>query len=459
MPAIHNQDIAEEFVTSNDYKKNLMYHIEYDLFYLWQGTWYKPIVNHKMQKLVWNFIRAKFPGKNVTKQLVGDIVAQIKWACLKTIDKEDTHYLSLKDKILNLINFQPEEISKDKMSTFYLPFHYDELSTETPHFNKFLETSIVKLDKKTQEFVPDKGLINLVQEMFGFFLLGNMKGASAFFLVGGGANGKSVMADILKEMFTKEFCSAMSIQTLTTNLFSTPHLIGKKINISAEEESKFMQADKFKALVTGDMVSAERKFGEQFEFEPTTKYLFASNKLPTFAGMDYGLKRRIKIIPFLRTFKGDKVDHNLIDKIKKERAGIIAWAIKGAERFVKHNYTFSKAKASTEAMIEFESEISGAVRFVRENYEVDDDVFISNDDLYSQYREWCSINGKKPMSSHNFARDITQNIQGVKSKTGRVNDTTKRGKNIRLVTDFDNIMRETEKSGKEEIDVEQIPMI
>jgi len=431
---IYNCEIAEEFINHSDYIDDLVYCNGYDTFYMWNRDHYDMVKERDMQIDARKFIRHKFSNIDTKMAVLNDIIAQIKLITVRQTEKPDNSYAAFRDRYINLETFETVPTNKDLIVDFYLPYLWEEvLNTKTPHFDKFLKTSLVR---RKNTSVTDMELIYFVQEMFGFFLLANLTGAGAFFLVGQGANGKSIMTYILQEMFTIKYYTSMSIQDLTMDKFATVNLIGKKINISNEEESKYLKSDKFKALVTGDPIKVERKFSDGFTYLPTTKYIFASNELPTFDGLNYGIKRRMKIIPFFRKFKDsdeDKIpEHILKSHLRTEMPGIIRWAINGAKRFVSNNYIFTTASASLNELIEFENEVSSSLRYVRENYIVVEKGagFISNDEIYDRYKDWCTKNGKKYVSSARFSKEIIANIDGIESYTERYKNTTSRGKNL-----------------------------
>jgi putative DNA primase/helicase len=222
-----------------------------------------------------------------------------------------------------------------------------------------------------------------------------------------------------------------NIEKLTTRPFYLPALIGKKLNISNEEESKFLKSDTFKALITGNDVSAERKYGDPFDFKPNIKFIFASNKIPTFSDLNYGITRRIKIIPFYNRFdrENPQTDIFILDKLKSELPAIVKWAIAGAKRLVENKYNLSYSKQSDIALEEFQGDISSAVAFFREKYYINDREFTGNDDMYSEYRTWCEAVGKKPFSKSNFGRDLMNTFPDLKQKNGRIDTLLCHGKN------------------------------
>jgi putative DNA primase/helicase len=281
----------------------------------------------------------------------------------------------------------------------------------------------------------DEQLIVLVQEMLGYYLLNNLKAQAVFFLVGRGANGKSVLINVVEKMIGAEYVSAMSIQSLTMNNFATSGLIGKKVNLCNEEESKYLRSDRFKALISGDLIMGERKHENHFYFHPKTKYLFATNAMPTFDGINHGIRRRMQIIQFNRVFEPHEQDRDLSDKLQTEIGGIVGWALKGAQRLVSNGYRFSQSDNVDEAILSFENQTSSALAYFRENYEVSEDPndFMSADEMYELYRQWCEKYGKKPMSEPVFGRDIGDNIfKGARSIIKWYGGQTRRGRPVRV---------------------------
>lgn len=429
MPKAKNQEIVDELANKSYFRDNLVYCRKYDLFYIWDINHYNKITNKQMNEIVWKHVNTKHSNINITTAFIEDLTRQLKWACVNKRDEDDSGYLALKDCYLNLKTFEFEDTNAEKLVPFYVPFFSEQLSNKTNEFDKFLKTTIVQ---KNNHSATDFDTLQIVQEMLGSILIDNMNASRAFFLVGSGANGKSTLIRVVQDIFGEENCSAMSIEKMTTNKFAVAHLIGKKVNMSNEEESKYIGTDKFKALVTGDVISGERKFGDEFEFPPKTKFIFATNRMPTFGdGSNYALSRRIIIIPFYKKFNAEERDYDMSAKLKKELPAILGWAVAGAKRLLDRNYVYSESKACMETMSDFEGEVSSAIKFFRDNYEADPAGFISSRELYENYVNWCHDLKKHPVNFFSFIKEIRENEPEVGDKTGRDTDgKIKRGMKI-----------------------------
>jgi len=431
---LYNHEMAEAFFANPEYLSDLVYASEPDVFYIWDQYYYKLLQPEDFGKLVWGFLRANFPNQAITIPTVRDIIGQIKYGCLRSIENEDLKYIAFRDCYYDMEEFKTVPTNKDKIVAFSFPYFYSDLDIPTPNFNRLINTSFVEREDHS---TPDLEIINLVQEMFGYLLINNLKTQVAFFLVGKGSNGKGVLASVIEQMIGTQYLSTKTIQTLTTDKFATAALVGKRVNISNEEESKYIRSDKFKSLVAGDRIDGERKFGDSFSFRPYTRYFFTTNELPVFEGVSYGLLRRFKILPMFKMFKGEEVDRNLADKIKPEIPGILKWAIDGAKRLVlDNNYSFSDSVASQRALTDFEESLSSAIMFIREqNYVVGLEFFTDNETLYTLYRTWCLDEGKKAIAKRRFVKEIFDNIAGVEKRLGRTSGDKQvhRGFNIQKV--------------------------
>ncbi len=429
MPGANIQDVAFEFYSDDKYREDLVYHTGYDCFMIYNNGHYN-ILNTKREftKLVTQFIRAKFPNKNWSMNSVKDVIKWVEVETPREIDSEDDNLVAFKDKIFNITTGEAEPFSKDKYSIHYVPYNYDETKIETPIFDNFLRTS---LTYKTDTNKTDDELVNVVKEMLGMLFIPNVKAGKAFFLYGKqGDNGKGVLSQVIRMMMGADLCSALSLEDLSKD-FTKHKLIGKKVNVSDELDEKFGKSRIFKAIVTGDPIFTRRLYGDGFDFVPKTKLVFSTNRMPTFEGIDGGLKRRMMIIPFYKSFTNDQnKDYNLIDKLKKEIPGIVGLALNQAHKLMENNYQFSNSKAMDESMNEFLSEISSALMFFDEGYLVDDDGAYPSQELYVKYREWCDQNGKKPMSRPNFSKDLISGVNGLEVKVKRVDGKSTRTFNV-----------------------------
>ncbi|MEG0051383.1 MAG: phage/plasmid primase, P4 family [Terrisporobacter sp.] len=229
----------------------------------------------------------------------------------------------------------------------------------------------------------DKELTMLIQEIMGYVLVNNTKAQKFFLFYGEGSNGKSVLEALIRAMVGKENTSSVSLEQLRSN-FVIGNIVGKLVNIASENESDF-EAEKLKAITSGDSITIDQKYKEPYQHIPTCKMIFISNSLPNTSDNSYGFYRRLIIVPFNKTIKSEDRDVNLISKLLGEIEGILQWSIMGLERLVENNYQFTNP-----------SEVS---RVIKQYKEEQDPVYLFYKDKLT-YKVGARINKKKILESY-----------------------------------------------------------
>lgn len=98
-------------------------------------------------------------------------------------------YINFKNGMLNLYTMEFTEHSPNFLSTIQVPYEYD-VNATCPIFEAFLH----------DVFEGDEERVNLIQEIMGYCFLPEIKIQMAFFFFGVGSNGKSVLAEVIRQM-------------------------------------------------------------------------------------------------------------------------------------------------------------------------------------------------------------------------------------------------------------------
>ena len=143
-------------------------------------------------------------------------------------------------------NLRP--FDKNDFITYQLPFEYNPDAT-CPKWQKFLN-----------EVLPDEKLQMVLAEYLGYVFIRNgssiLKEETALILYGTGANGKSVVFEVVNSMLGNENVSSYSLQDLTNeNGYFRAKIANKLVNYASEINDK-LESNVFKQLTSGDPVSA-----------------------------------------------------------------------------------------------------------------------------------------------------------------------------------------------------------
>ena len=203
-------------------------------------------------------------------------------------------------------------------SSLQLPRIYDR-DAKAPRFSQFLD-EITGGDKQKRR---------LILQMMGSPFVRDSRFQTAFMLMGDGANGKSVLMEIMRSVIDPRNCSNVELSKFADN-FDPIRLMNSLVNFCTETRADLRGSESIiKRVISGETISAARKGVDAVEFAPHCKIICACNQFVASKDISYAFVRRCKFIGFNKTFKGPDADKNLLDKLKKEAAGILNMMIEG----------------------------------------------------------------------------------------------------------------------------------
>ncbi len=336
----------------------------------------------------------------------------------------EAHLIAFRNGILNVYDdsftpLTPEHIITNRIDWDYNPQAYDELTDKT--LNK-----IAYNDEKIRA---------LLEEMVGSCLYreNTLAGGKAFILTGAGANGKSTLLDMIKNMLGEYNISSLDLKELSEK-FQNAEICGKLANIGDDIDSEYISnAAVFKKLVTGERIQVQRKGERPFEFNNYAKMMFSANNIPRLGSAkdSYAILRRLVIIPFEAKFSHEDSDYNPNIKrdLRQQSAMeyLIKIAIDGLKRVLRNN-SYTKSEQVQKELNDFEINNNNIFAFVKE-YEAEGSTVENNtvNDIYKKYNEFCISNGiQKPFSKIEFSRQICKMLN-LETKQKKI-----QGKNQRI---------------------------
>jgi len=248
-------------------------------------------------------------------------------------------------------------------------------------------------------FASDEDLIAYIQRAVGYSLTGLVNEQCLFFLHGTGQNGKSVFIQTLLAVlgeYAQKAPTEMIMKQERVSGGATPdmaRLRGVRFAVTAElDEDQRMGEAKVKDLTGADRIVARKLYCDPIEFDPTHKLWIYGNHKPSIRGTDDGIWRRMRLIPFAVTIPDAEKDPHLADKLRAERSGILAWAIRGCLEWQRDGLGLPHAVASaTEA---YRGESDRLAAFIDERCVVGQWTSVGKSELYAAYEAWCRESGE-----------------------------------------------------------------
>ncbi|CQR71367.1 hypothetical protein SOV_17260 [Sporomusa ovata DSM 2662] len=385
------------------------YRFVYDrnMLYFYQDGYYKP--------KGFQFIKARCLGlmeneyRDVHGNEVGKYIETILWNSEPMLDT-DARYINVENGLLDWMADPPELLphNPDYFSSIRIPVRYDP------------EAACPQIDTFFQDTLPEDCL-DLAYELFGYCLLPDTSFQKAFMLLGSGANGKSKFLGLLQAFIGRQNCSAESLQDLGENRFRAASLAGKLVNIFSDLPDKRLEDTAlFKALVSGDAISAERKGEQSFEFENHARLVFSANKLPPTKDLSHGFFRRWVIIRFGNSFPegSPKRDPNILAKITapEELSGLLNQVIGALVRLFTQK-KFSIPASVTAEINAYQNENDNVRIFFEECCELRVGAMVSKDQLYKSYEKWCHAGNYHAISRNKFNTHVKTVYPSVREDT------------------------------------------
>ena len=274
---------------------------------------------------------------------------------------------------------------RDRMRTTLLPHKYDPDAT-APGFMQFLD-DIFDGDPDGHE------KSSLVLQHMGYGLQTHTNLERFAIYVGTGGNGKSILLNTLKELVGIENVAAVQPHMLKSS-FHRASLNNKLANIITEsDQGGKLPAAEIKALVSGEAMTVDHKFGHPFVMEPFATLFWATNHLPYPHDYSDALYRRVDIVEFKRKFEGQDRNLNLRHELREEMPGLLNAALEAYAAVIRHDFeepiSVSKAKAK------WRKNSNPVACWAEERLQRSMLAELQSKLAYEDFNEWCDENGHK----------------------------------------------------------------
>jgi putative DNA primase/helicase len=270
-------------------------------------------------------------------------------------------------------------------------------------------------------FDGDCEMCEFIRHAIGYSLTGINREHAFFVLYGIGANGKSSLVDTLVHLLG-DYATTAAPDTFLDRRSGTPtndlaRLRGARFVSTVETGERQSLAENFvKAITGGDRISARFLYEEFFDFEPVFKLWLASNHKPVIRAADEGIWRRVRLVPFLERFEGERADRNLREKLQAELTGILAWAVRGCLEWQQAG--LQPPRSVIDATADYRSEMDTFAGFIADCCVLSADGSVGATELYNAYRLWCTANSERALTQTRFGTQLRD--RGLqKARSGR----------------------------------------
>jgi len=296
--------------------------------------------------------------------------------------------------------------------TKMMPVAHDP-AAQAPRFDAFLA-----------RIQPDPEMRGFLQRWFGLSMTALTGDQKMVFLYGQGANGKSVLVDLMARMLG-DYATTAKIESLTGQNRrgggdATPDLVplmgARAVRASEPEQGERLKEGIIKELTGGEPILVRALHSDFVEIRPQFKLTISGNHKPEIRGTDDGIWRRVLLAPFDVQIPEPERDPVLVDKLWCEAPGVLNWLVAGLLDYLEGGLRPPEAIVAATEMYREESDPVGT--FLTECAEVrggDAPPFTPTKDLVEAFNFWLEDRGEGRWTNRTIAMRL-------KDKAGRWRD-------------------------------------
>jgi putative DNA primase/helicase len=283
-----------------------------------------------------------------------------------------------------------------------------------------------------EQILPDRESRAYLQRWWGYCLTGLTSEQIILIIYGQGANGKSVLTNLLYRVlgdYARRTPMASLMQRRTdaaTNDIAA--LQGARLILASEgNPGQKLDTALVKSLTGGDPITARFLHKEHVTFDPAGKIVVASNHLPEIDANDPAIWRRLHFLHLDKVFRDEQQDRTLPEKLWAERDGVLAWAVQGAVEWYKTG--LAPPAAVRNAVFAYRTELDTIGAFLEERCVVDPASSVPAGMLYHAFCDFARAAGLPPANQTEFGREL-----GKRGFTARMGHSERRRAGLTLRT-------------------------
>lgn len=281
---------------------------------------------------------------------------------------------------------------REDMLSKMIPVTYDPAAT-CPTFDEFLK----------RIFAGRRQLIEYVQRAIGYSLTGLTIEQVLLLCYGIGANGKTVLMKTIAALLAG-YSATLAADTLLARkgdaglvLNDLATLQGARFVVAVESDMGRRMAEALvKQLTGGDPIKVKKLYADVFSIMPTFKLWIGTNHRPVIRGSDHAMWRRIHLIPFDVVIADQDQDHQLLDKLRAELPGVLAWAVRGCLAWQQGG--LRRPDEVQKATAQYRRDMDIVSTFLADRCVLSTIEKVAVSELYKDYTAWAEQEGEPVLS-------------------------------------------------------------
>lgn len=381
------------------------------LVYRWEGRYWEEYGRDHIEQKALHMLGDE--GNSAKAADVANMICKLSTLPIGAQLNATPDLVCLENGMLSLTSGELSPHLKEHYCTYMMPIVFDPRNVQDcKRWKQFLDES-----------VQNREVIREIQKFFGYCLTRDTKYEKMLIIFGPGGDGKSKLLKVLKALVGSRNTTHIPMGRLEDQFYLSK-LVGKLLNTFTEIESKAMQSQEIKAIISGDPISASFKNETPFDFEPFCKLAYSTNKLPKMLDNSDGFFRKVMIVEMTRQFvKTGTADVDLEAKLLEELPGIFAWSLAGLAA-LRADKGFGEPEAMSRSLDEYKTVNNNVLYFIKKHVVADPagkELKSGNGCVYDEYVKRCKSWNLPPFGEPHFQKEFARLLRdmGIQVKDGK----------------------------------------
>ncbi len=313
------------------------------------------------------------------------------------------------DLSMNFKNGSIDLINKQVNNYFIASVNYVDFNYYSDEqYNQLFNDSNNPVKKFLTSTLPDSEDYTMLCDCLGFLLTKNNQ-EYLVSLYGSGANGKSLLMELIKKALDNVAVD-ISLDEALHNENTRIRLQNKLVALSSEFSGQLNNRDlqNFKTLVSGQPISARSLYENQITIENYAKFLTSTNEIISASTLNNdALLRRLAVIQFAQKFTPRQEIKDTLFKHENLEL-FFNFLIRCA---LSYQYKIRFSTNSTKLLQKINTATNNVLGFCQDYELQSGNIKVKAKRLFELYNDYCQENNFKPLGNNKFAEKIEQ--QGI----------------------------------------------
>jgi putative DNA primase/helicase len=312
-----------------------------------------------------------------------------------------TEYINVSNGLLYWSEDPPRLVphTPDVPSIIQIPVEWYP-GADCPEFFSFLQSVLPERDQaQSMEFVL---------EWTGYLLTPSARFQRALMLEGPADTGKSTFLRVVEALLGEANVSHHSLQSICDDRFTAAYLYGMLANVCSDLEAKSIaHSGKFKQIVAGDRMTAERKFEHPFSYQPHARLIFSANEFPGTSDQSDAFYKRWLILPMDRKVAAECQDPDLVERLTTpaELAGLLKYSVAALRKLMRRR-RFLVPPVMGEAVHRYRLMTDTVMAHMAERCVIEPEGRERSSTLYEDYGRWCQAKGRNALGKQRWKEQL-----------------------------------------------------